>query len=91
MQGNRDTDFLEPAYVLLWLFLFGSIVALLLISVEQFTESLTVSTFIFTAFFYLLFLIQDLDNPFEYDGKSCVDVDLSALETLCVRLKSSKL
>jgi hypothetical protein len=91
MQGNRDTNFLEPAYVLLWLFMCGSFVALLLISVEQFTESLTVSTFIFTAFFYLLFLIQDLDNPFEYDGKSCVDVDLSALETVCVRLKSSKL
>ncbi len=90
MQGNRDTDFIEPAYVLLWLFLFGSVVALLLISVEQFTECLTVSTFIFTAFFYLLFLIQDLDNPFEYDGKSCVDVDLSALTNVCIRLSKKK-
>jgi hypothetical protein len=91
MQGNRDTEFLGPAYVLLWLFLCGSIVALLLIKGSPFTESLTISTFIFTAFFYLLFFIQDLDNPFEYDGKSCVDVDLSALEHILIRLNSEKL
>jgi hypothetical protein len=39
----------------------------------------------------LLFFIQDLDNPFEYDGKSCVDVDLSALEHILIRLNSEKL
>jgi hypothetical protein len=91
MQGNRDTEFLGPAYVLLWLFLCGSIVALLLIKGAPFTESLTISTFIFTAFLYLLFFIQDLDNPFEYDGKSCVDVDLSALKNVLIRLTSEKL
>jgi hypothetical protein len=79
MKGNRDTDFLEPAYVLLWLFLSGSIIALLLIGAERFSENLTVSAFLFTSFFYLLFLIRDLDNPFEYDGKSSVDVDLTVL------------
>jgi hypothetical protein len=82
MKANRDTDFLEPAYVLLWLFLSGSIVALLLIGAERFSENLTVSAFLFTSFFYLLFLIRDLDNPFEYDGKSSVDVDLSVLEAM---------
>jgi hypothetical protein len=86
MKGSRDTDFLEPAYVLLWLFLSGSIVALLLIGAERFSENLTVSTFLFTSFFYLLFLIRDLDNPFEYDGKSSVDVDLSVLEIMGDRL-----
>jgi hypothetical protein len=86
MKGNRDTDFLEPAYVLLWLFLSGSVVALLLIGAERFSENLTVSAFLFTSFLYLLFLIQDLDNPFEYDGKSSVDVDLSALEAMGAQL-----
>jgi hypothetical protein len=86
MKGNRDTDFLEPAYVLLWLFLSGSIVALLLIGAEHFSENLTVSAFLFTSFFYLLFLIRDLDDPFEYHGKSSVDVDLSILETMGDRL-----
>ena len=69
MRGNRDTDFLGAAYVLLWLFLGGSIVALFLIHAEQFSENLTVSTLMFTLFVYLLFLIEDLDNPFEYDGQ----------------------
>jgi hypothetical protein len=89
MRGNRDTDFLGAAYVLLWLFLGGSIVALILIHAEQFSENLTVSTFMFTLFVYLLFLIEDLDNPFEYNGKSSVDVGLSPLEQVCTKLKSS--
>jgi hypothetical protein len=87
MRGNRDTDFLGAAYVLLWLFLGGSIVALLLIDAERFSENLTVSTFMFTLFVYLLFLIEDLDNPFQYDGKSSVDVGLSALENIENKLK----
>jgi hypothetical protein len=88
MRGNRDTDFLGAAYVLLWLFLGGSIIALLLIDAERFSENLTVSTFMFTLFVYLLFLIEDLDNPFQYDGKSSVDVGLSALENVYIKLKS---
>jgi hypothetical protein len=87
MRGNRDTDFLVPAYILMWLFLGGSILALLLIKVEDFSESLVISAFMCTAFLYLLLLIYDLDNPFEYDGKSSVDVDLSGLVDLRDRLK----
>ncbi len=91
MRGSRDTDCLGQAYVLMWLFLCGSIVALLLIRVNEFSESLLVSTLMFSAFVYLLFLIQDLDNPFEYDGKSCVDVDLGALIDVRNRLSAKKL
>jgi hypothetical protein len=87
IKSNRDTDFLEPAYVLLWVFLSGSIVALLLINAAQFSENLTVSAFLYTSFLYLLFLIRDLDNPFEYRGRSSVDVDLSVLEELGNQLK----
>ena len=90
MKGNRDTDFLEPAYVLLWLFLGGSIAALLLIGADRFSENLTVSAFLFTSFLYLLFLIRDLDNPFDYHGRSSVDVDLSVLETLGDRLHNKQ-
>jgi hypothetical protein len=89
MRGNRDTDFLAAAYVLLWLFLGGSIVALLLIHAEQFSENLTVSTLMFTLFVYLLFLIKDLDNPFQYDGKSSVDVGLAPLENISIKLKAN--
>lgn len=86
MRGHRDTDFLGAAYVLLWLFSGGSIVALLLIGADRFSENLTVSTLMFTLFIYLLFLIEDLDNPFEYDGKSSVDVSLSPLEHVSIKL-----
>jgi hypothetical protein len=86
MQNIRDTDFLPPIYVLLWLFLGSSSISLLLIHVNHFSADLTVSSLIFTSLFYLLLLIRDLDNPFQYDGKSYVDVDLDILETCCQQL-----
>lgn len=89
MQSNRDTDFLGATYVLMWLLLGGSIFALLLIHAEQFSEILTVSTLMFMLFVYLLFLIKDLDNPFEYDGKSSVDVSLAPLERVCAKLSDT--
>jgi hypothetical protein len=89
MKNNQETNFVEPAYVLLWLFLSGSTVALLLIGAERFSETLAVSTMLFTSFFYLLLLIRDLDNPFDYNGTSSVDVDLSVLQQMRDRLNTS--
>jgi hypothetical protein len=86
MQINRGTTFLGPAYAMLEVFLAGAVVALLLIGAERFSEGLVVSCFLFTSFTYLLLLIRDLDNPFQYDGSSSVDVDLSLLETTRSRL-----
>jgi hypothetical protein len=83
MHLNRSTDFLGPAYALLEIFLIGAVIALLLIGADRFSENIVVSCFLFTSFSYLLLLIRDLDNPFQYDGKSCVDVDLSLLEATC--------
>ncbi len=85
--SNRDHDFVAPAYALLELFLLGVVVALLLIGADNFGENLVVSSFLFTSFLYLVFLIRDLDNPFEYDGSSSVDVDLAALEQCEQRLR----
>jgi hypothetical protein len=79
---SRDTDFVGPAYALLEVFLIGAITALLLIRADSFSENLVVSCLLFTSFTYLLLLIRDLDNPFQYDGKSSVDADLSCLEAL---------
>jgi hypothetical protein len=89
MQVNRDTDFVQSTYVLLWLFLWSSTIVLLLIGTDNFNEDLLISTFIFISFFYLLFLIRDLDNPFQYDGKSSVDVDLAVLHRTRDRLKNT--
>jgi hypothetical protein len=82
IQGVRDTDFLGPAYVLLIIFLTGAVVTLLLLGADSFSENVTVSGFLFTSFLYLLLLIRDLDNPFQYDGKSSVDASLEPLSRL---------
>jgi hypothetical protein len=86
MASNRDSDFLGPAYAMLEIFLVGTVVALLLIGAERFSENMVVSSFLFTSFTYLLLLIRDLDNPFQYDGSSCIDIDLSALNSCRQRL-----
>jgi hypothetical protein len=86
MEINRSTTFLGPAYAMLEVFLAGAVVALLLIGDERFIEGLVVPCFLFTSFTYLLLLIRDLDNPFQYDGSSSVDVDLSLLHTTRSRL-----
>jgi hypothetical protein len=91
MHLNRSTDFLGPAYALLEIFLIGAVIALLLIGADRFSENIVVSCFLFTSFSYLLLLIRDLDNPFQYDGKSCVDVDLSLLEATCNDLQRRSL
>ena len=86
MATNRDSDFLGPAYAMLEIFLVGAVVALLLIGADRFSENMVVSCFLFTSFAYLLLLIRDLDNPFQYDGTSCVDVDLAVLNSCRQRL-----
>lgn len=86
MASNRDSDFLGPAYAMLEIFLVGAVLALVLIGAERFSENMVVSCFLFTSFTYLLLLIRDLDNPFQYDGSSCVDVDLSVLHSCRQRL-----
>ena len=40
----------------------------------------------FTLFIYLLFLIEDLDNPFQYDGRSSVDVNTVLLVDVYTKL-----
>jgi len=89
MRLVRDTDFIAPAYAMLELFTVGSVVALLLIQATNFGESLVISGLIFTAFTYLVLLIRDLDNPFQYNKKSSADVELYALDWAIARLSDS--
>jgi hypothetical protein len=89
MHVNRSTCFLGPAYAMLEIFLVASVVALLLIKADLFDEVLVVSCFLFTSFTYLLLLIRDLDNPFQYDGSSCVDADLTPLSACRNRLQAA--
>jgi branched-subunit amino acid transport protein AzlD len=83
----RDTDFVISAYTLLQLYTVGAVLALLLIGGENFSHNLLLSIILITGIFYLLLLIQDLDNPFQYDGKSSVDVSLQDLDFTLDRLR----
>lgn len=86
IKGVRDSDFIQPAYAILELFTIASTIALLLIGSEEITESIVVSSLLFVVFLYLLLLIKDLDNPFQYGGFSSVDYSLSVLDESIDRL-----
>lgn len=85
----RETGFLAPAHILMKLFLIGTVIDLLLTRNSDPIESLIIASFLFTLFFYLVILIRDLGNPFQYDGKSCVDVDLTPLMNVITDLQTS--
>lgn len=86
IKGVRDSDFIQPAYALLELFTIASTIALLLIGSEEISESIVVSSLLFVVFLYLLLLIKDLDNPFQYGGFSSMDSSLSVLNEEIDRL-----
>jgi hypothetical protein len=86
IKGVRDSDFIQPAYAILELFTIASTIALLLISSEEITESIVVSSLMFLVFLYLLLLIKDLDNPFQYGGFSSMDSSLMVLDESIDRL-----
>jgi hypothetical protein len=85
----RDADFIGPAYVLLELFTVASSIALLLIQNDNQVESIAVSSLMFVVFLYLVLLIKDLDNPFEYQAFSSLDVDLAVMKETAERLQKS--
>jgi len=89
IQQIRDTDFLKPANALLEFFWIGAIATLLLIHTNTLSENLVIPGLLFLVFTYLLFLILDLENPFQYDGKSSVAIDLAALELCRTQLSNS--
>lgn len=84
----RDTDFVISAYTLLQLYTVGAVLALILVGGEHFGRNLMLSVILVTGIFYLLLLIRDLDNPFQYNGESSVDVTLQDLDFTLDRLRN---
>lgn len=89
IQLIRDTDFIRPAYSLLQIFLLGITATLLLIHTQPFSQTLVISTLLFFVLAYLLKLIRDLDNPFQYQGNSSLDLDLASLHQLIDSLRQT--
>ncbi|MDX2231731.1 MAG: hypothetical protein NW220_19015 [Leptolyngbyaceae cyanobacterium bins.349] len=89
IQQIRDVDFLKPANALLECFWIGAIATLLLVHTNTFGEALVIPGLLFLVFTYLLLLILDLENPFQYDGQSSVAIDLAFLEQCRTRLQTA--
>jgi len=88
IQSSRDVNFVAPAYLLAELFVAGAVSSLLLIEEAPFIQNLILSGLIVTALVYLLALIRDLDNPFQYTNQSSADVTLFILEETSDRLSN---
>jgi hypothetical protein len=85
----RETEFVPAAYAILELFTAATVFALLFVRGEIFERDLMLSASLFTAFIYLQLLIRDLDNPFDYNGRSSADVSLAIVATTLNRLNQS--
>lgn len=65
----RDTNFVESAYAILETLAFFLIMGLLILKIGTFYESLFFTILVSFLIIYMIMLIHDLDNPFEYTKK----------------------
>ena len=80
----RDTEFVASAYAIVEALAFFLILGLILIKVEPFYESLFFTTLVTFLVTYMIVLIRDLDNPFDYaaNGEGGTEVSLKPLHEL---------
>jgi hypothetical protein len=77
----RDTAFAGTAYAIVEAMGFLTVIGLLVIKIEPFYASLFLTLLITFLISYMIFLIKDLDNPFDYSlkGESGTEVSLKPL------------
>ncbi len=79
----RDTSFVSSGYLIAITTTFLLLVGLVIVKMEPFYESLFFSGLISYLMVFLILLIRDLDNPFDYYSKtSSEDVSLKPIEDL---------
>lgn len=88
----RDTNFIASAYAIVEALGFSIALGMILIKIEPFYESLFFTVLVTFLIAYMLFLIKDLDNPFEYaaHGEGGTEVPLKPLHDLELRLNKIK-
>jgi hypothetical protein len=62
----RDLSFVQSAYAIVEALAFFVIFGLLILKVEPFYEALFFTLLVSFLMVYMIFLIKDLDNPFDY-------------------------
>jgi hypothetical protein len=77
----RETDFVSSAYVIVEIM--GGLIAigLLIMKIEPFYVSLFFTVIVTFLIYYMMYLIKDLDNPFDYynNGESGTEISLKPL------------
>lgn len=86
----RDLSFVQSAYAIVEALAFFVIFGLLILKVEPFYEALFFTTLVSFLMVYMIFLIKDLDNPFDYSehGESGTEVSIKPIHDLIDRLSN---
>lgn len=84
----RDLSFVQSAYAIVEALAFFVVLGLLILKVEPFYEALFFTTLVSFLMIYMIFLIKDLDNPFDYSehGESGTEVSIKPIHDLIARL-----
>ena len=85
----RDTGFIASAYAIVEALGFSISLGMLIIKIEPFYESLFFTILVTFLLSYMLFLIKDLDNPFDYSnhGETGTEISLKPIHDFESRLK----
>ncbi|QQS60865.1 MAG: hypothetical protein IPN70_03155 [Candidatus Moraniibacteriota bacterium] len=85
----RDVSFIASAYAIVEFLAFFVIFGLLILKVEPFYEALFFSALVSFLMIYMIFLIKDLDDPFDYSkGKNNgTEVSIKPIYDLIERMK----
>jgi hypothetical protein len=86
----RDLSFVQSAYAIVEMLAFLVIFGLLILKIEPFYEALFFTTIVSFLMIYMIFLIKDLDNPFDYSahGENGTEVSIKPIHDLIERLAS---
>jgi hypothetical protein len=89
----RDTDFIGSAYAIVEAMGFLTAVGLIVMKIEPFYASLFFTLLVTFLIAYMVFLIRDLDNPFDYaaNGESGTEISLKPLHDHESALKDFKI
>jgi hypothetical protein len=84
----RDLSFIQSAYAVVETLSFFIITGLLIMKLEPFYESVFFTTLVSFVVLYMVFLIKDLDNPFDYleNGERGTEVSLKPIKDLIIRI-----
>jgi hypothetical protein len=88
----RDMSFIQSGYIIVEILAFLVVVGLLIMKINPFYESVFSTMTVSFLLIYMIGLIKDLDNPFDYSGagEGGTEVSLKPLRDLITRVNEDK-